>query len=34
MLYSNFTTEAVQYSIESKAKAIALYADNTNTVFI
>ena len=25
MLYSNFTTEAVQYSIESEAKAIALY---------
>ena len=25
MLYSNFATEAVQYSIESEAKAIALY---------
>ena len=25
MLYSNFTTEAVQYSLESEAKAIALY---------
>ena len=25
MLYSNFTTEAVQYGLESKAKAIALY---------
>ena len=25
MLYSNFTTEAVQYGIESEAKAIALY---------
>ena len=34
MLYSNFTTEAVQYSIESEAKAIALYTNNTNTVFI
>ena len=25
MLYSNFTTEAVQYGLESEAKAIALY---------
>ena len=25
MLYANFTTEAVQYDIESKEKAAALY---------
>ena len=25
MLYANFTTEAVQYDIESKEKAVALY---------
>ena len=34
MLYSNFTTEAVQYSIESEAKAIALYVKEMEQVGI